>query len=270
MFGLIAESHVDFSLPRVRRKKQVEIVSGAVHPRGTTLFESAEPTSFGCYRNGDAVFLAWEHARFSVIRDRVVVDADHREAAEHVLVPAVWSVVLAAHHRESLHGSAVEWNGCGIAVLGRSGSGKSTAARALIERGWRLVSDDLLTFDDELRVVPGPPWMRFSPRSVWGSSRIVDAGGKVRVDSPTSSSPISLSAMVIMDPAFGRCFKLSGMSAVAALLRQVYNPVLTHGGQAERRFELIHALADRVPVYAAPPRSLSADQLVDLVNGGTR
>ncbi len=193
-----------------------------------------------------------------------MVDAEDHVTAAHLLMSAVWSVVLSAHQRESLHGSAVEQGGHAVAIMGLSGSGKTTAAHLLIKRGWRLVSDDLLTFDDDLRVIPGPPWMRFLPGDGSGLPSLPDAGGKVRAYPPTSLQPVPLAAMIIMAPEYERCVRLSGTSAAAALLQQVYNPVLTHPGQVERRFDLVHDLVDRIPIYGAAPRSLSAEQILDI------
>lgn len=267
VFGLVAESSIDLPLPHAAQGKQIEIRAGTVCPQGETLYESAEPVAFGCYRRDDNVLLVWEDARFSVTRDRVVVDADHIETATQLLVPAVWSVVLAAHQRESLHGSAVAWQGRGVAILGHSGSGKSTAARSMIQRGWKLVSDDLLAFDADLRVVPGPPWIRLLPDDDHGGRSVFDPAGKARIHATTSGTSVPLCAMIIMDPRYEGCAKLAGTSAVSALLQQIYNPVVTHEGQARRRFELIHALAVSTPIYAVPPRSLSPDQIEEIAKG---
>ncbi len=193
-----------------------------------------------------------------------MVDAEDHALAAHFLVPAAWSVVLSAHQRESLHGSAVEHGGRALAVLGLSGSGKTTAALTLLDHGWRLVSDDLLTFDSDLRVVPGPPWIRLLPDH--GGDRVgdPDVGGKLRVHPPTTPDPVPLAAMVILAPEHEGCVRLSGTAAVAALFQHVYNPVLTHPGQVQRRFELVHDLAQDVPVFGAPPRSLTATQLLQI------
>ncbi|WP_227394759.1 aldolase [Jeotgalibacillus aurantiacus] len=43
-----------------------------------------------------------------------------------------------------LHGSAVIIGGLAYAVVGESGAGKSTLARALMKRGYKLISDDIL------------------------------------------------------------------------------------------------------------------------------
>jgi len=262
LFGLGVASEIDLPLPLSADHAQVEVILGRLAADGVLLFQTDDPLPFACYQQGEAVVVAWPGIRFAVVPGRVVVDAEDHGTAAHLLVSAVWSVVLAAHERESLHGAAVEHEGHTVAILGPSGSGKTTAAQSLIKRGGRLVSDDLLTFDTDLRVVPGPPWMRLlpSPGGAWSGD--LDAGGKVRVHPPTSPHPVPLAALVIMAPDYRRVAGLSGTSAAAALLQQVYNPLLTHPGQVQRRFDLVHDLVARVPVFGAAPRSLTADELV--------
>ncbi|WP_420841231.1 aldolase [Evansella clarkii] len=43
-----------------------------------------------------------------------------------------------------LHGSAIEINGKAYAIVGESGAGKSTTASALLNKGYKLISDDVI------------------------------------------------------------------------------------------------------------------------------
>jgi hypothetical protein len=56
-----------------------------------------------------------------------------------------------------LHGNAVEKDGRAIVCLGHSGEGKSTLAYALMQRGWRLLADDLVAITLDGLVLPGIP-----------------------------------------------------------------------------------------------------------------
>ncbi len=59
-----------------------------------------------------------------------------------------------AHWYLIVHGAAVEKNG-GVAILpGTPGSGKSTLAAGLVNRGWRLLSDELALIRPDGAVVP--------------------------------------------------------------------------------------------------------------------
>jgi hypothetical protein len=56
-----------------------------------------------------------------------------------------------------LHGNALEKDGRAIVCMGHSGDGKSTLAYALMQRGWRLLADDLVAVSTEGMVLPGIP-----------------------------------------------------------------------------------------------------------------
>ena len=63
-----------------------------------------------------------------------------------------------------LHGSAININGKAYAIVGECGAGKSTLARAFIEKGYTLISDDIIplveTTDKESIVIPSYPYQK--------------------------------------------------------------------------------------------------------------
>ncbi len=86
-------------------------------------------------------------ARFLLKNGDAIVFAPEAEAtAEEVpifILGTVFGILL--HQREQivLHASAVEVNGKAIVFCGSSGAGKSTLAAALVQRGYRLITDDV-------------------------------------------------------------------------------------------------------------------------------
>ena len=92
--------------------------------------------------------------------------------ATHCVIPALFEI-LSAHGVEPVHASAVERSGRALLFVGRSGSGKSTMARALLSRGFGFVSDDRVLLwrrGDELLAhtsfeLPNPfqSWTRLKP-----------------------------------------------------------------------------------------------------------
>lgn len=78
-----------------------------------------------------------------------------------------------------LHASAVSIDGCGVAFVGAAGSGKSTLAAAFAQRGYPVLTDDVLVIDDrsgQFWGMPGVPHVRLWPDSVkllFGDSEVL-------------------------------------------------------------------------------------------------
>jgi hypothetical protein len=262
LFGLSLRTDLVLPLlPSSSDQVDVNVVLGQVHPGPSLIWAIQEPMEFTCTRAGDQVVLDWPGMRFGVTADRVVIDTGNMACAEIPLMQATWSVVLTANGREALHGSVVAHNGRAIAVVGASGSGKSTAALALLDRGWELVADDMLTLDDMGKVMLGPPFIRLTHERAVGRNGSWDTSGKLRFVPALSKEPVPLGAVVVHGDTYPECQRLFGMAAIDALLSNVYNDVLTHPGQAMRRLDFCARLARELPIYGVPPRSLSGDQL---------
>ncbi len=277
VFGLDVELESDLllpdlvnqTLPRPGSHARVKVETGIVRSRGDVLWTGDFPSHFSCLRHGATIFLNWPTVRFSVEPHRVVIDAHDLSVASEFLVPAAWSVVLAAKGRECLHGCTVERQGKALAVLGNSGTGKSTAALGLIDRGWRLITDDLLTFDEKGDALPGPRYARLGSERAAGRHGIPSTGGKVRIQVPSCPEATPLAAIVVLSDTWSQTVRLTGVEAASAILDHPYNPMLTHPGQSRRRFDLALALAERVPVYGAVPRSLTPGDLEELAQGSS-
>lgn len=58
-----------------------------------------------------------------------------------------WCISNFAHHYLIIHAAVVEKNGCAVILPAPPGSGKSTLCAGLVNRGWRLLSDELTLVD---------------------------------------------------------------------------------------------------------------------------
>lgn len=123
---------------------QVTIRRGPV-PEGLS-----EPTLVGpTWQIADKQFLLHvpKVARFLLKDGNQIVFAPESDAAlgdvPIFILGTVFGILL--HQREQivLHASAVEVNGKAMVFCGSSGAGKSTLAAALVQRGYRLITDDV-------------------------------------------------------------------------------------------------------------------------------
>lgn len=90
-----------------------------------------------------------------------------------VVTGELFSVLLRQRGCLVLHGAVVERGGDAVGFVGSATWGKSTTAAALVARGWRLVSDDVLVVPDassllagsSATVLPVAPAMRLAETS---------------------------------------------------------------------------------------------------------
>lgn len=64
-----------------------------------------------------------------------------------------WCIYTHAHQFLTLHGAVLERNGRALVLPAPSGSGKSTLCAALMCRGWRLLSDELVLISPETGMI---------------------------------------------------------------------------------------------------------------------
>jgi len=78
-----------------------------------------------------------------------------------------WAIANTAHQYLIIHSAIIEKDGYGLIMPGTPGSGKSTLCAALINRGWRLLSDEmaLLSLDDGL-IYPAPRPVSLKNKSI--------------------------------------------------------------------------------------------------------
>ncbi len=94
--------------------------------------------------------------------------ADPAAAWQRVLCSRVLPLVALAHGREAIHAGAVETPAGVVAIAGPSGAGKSTLTAALVGRGHRLFSDDVLVLagGEEVLAHPGGPYLTLAAGAV--------------------------------------------------------------------------------------------------------
>ena len=197
-----------------------------------------------------------------------------RAFQSHLLAPAI-SFVLLDRGREILHGGALCFADTGIAIMGDSGTGKSTLAAALVASGARSISDDLLVFTEReagFEIEPGPARLKLFPATA--HALLPGTRDSVRMNPFTTKRVYALrneEAECRMVP-LGRIWvltaraeqascsvrRLSGSEAVRTLVANTF--VTVEQAPARQQRLLLHAaaLAARGPVYALTrPHGLS-------------
>jgi len=78
-----------------------------------------------------------------------------------------WAIANTAHQYLIIHSAIIEKDGYGLIMPGTPGSGKSTLCAALVNRGWRLLSDEmaLLSLADGL-IYPAPRPVSLKNKSI--------------------------------------------------------------------------------------------------------
>lgn len=225
--------------------------------------EEPDEPLFRIGRAGDEVVAEWVglatlRARRdgSAVRFEPAPDADLRELAK---VRRGGAALLVRHLRGELamHGAAVAFGDHAVALLGRSGQGKSTLAAALCARGGCLLSDDALHVDhagDGWVLAPVEPdhWLDPPARAALGLDGEGPEGGKLPVAAPRRASmPARLVAFV--DLAFGGqevgLRRLEGLDAAAALVPQIVRFVLDEPEAQRAELEMLLKLVGQVTVY---------------------
>jgi hypothetical protein len=200
----------ELELQAVAADRLEEAWSGAATPgswRGK-LRDGAELTiRWG--RDGDLLFGYGAEARYLLdpAAERLLCAPAEPEslAWQRVLLSRVLPVVAIARGYEALHAAAVQMPAGIVAVVGASGTGKSTLAAELVRRGHGLIGDDVLVVGraaDGVVAFPGGAHLSLAP----GSDEDLDAevigelGGKLwAIVGEPAREPTPVAAVALLE-----------------------------------------------------------------------
>jgi hypothetical protein len=206
----------------------------------------------------------------------IIVDPFPGATERNVRLALLGSVMGALCHQRGglpLHANAIEVAGCAVVIAGHSGAGKSTLALHFHNKGYRVLSDDVVAVSlrpDERPIAwPGVPRVR-----VWRDSaealvpnvdaleRVADGFEKyqlaLRPMAPWEGLP--LSKIYILCPSKGAepdrsITRLHGSQALDAVMVFTYRrECLDLMDGADARFLRNLALLSQVPVFSVPWR----------------
>lgn len=169
-----------------------------------------------------------------------------------------------------LHANAIEIDGRAIAFMGHSGAGKSTMAAWFLDRGYRVLADDVcvVTMDEAGRPLAhrGIPRLRLWREAIEVSGRAVedyelsfDDMDKYNVPTPRPEDirPIPLDHLYLLEKAeeggeANGVRRLDGIAAVDALVANTYRGgYVGRIGGTQRHLLACLELVRKVPVFAA-------------------
>jgi hypothetical protein len=167
-----------------------------------------------------------------------------------------------------LHANAIEIEGRAVAFMGHSGAGKSTMAAWFLDRGYRVLADDVcvVTLDEAGQPLAhrGIPRLRLWREAIEISGRTVqdyelsfDDMDKYNVPTPRpeDTRPVPLHHLYLLRKAeegTPGVQRLQGIEAVDALVANTYRGgYVGRIGATRRHLEACLALVRKVPVFAA-------------------
>jgi hypothetical protein len=167
-----------------------------------------------------------------------------------------------------LHANAIDIGGRAVAFMGHSGAGKSTMAAWFLDRGHRILADDVCVVVPDAAGVPlaypGIPRLRLWREALERSGRKADDlelafddmdKFNLPTPRPSQSGPIPLSHVYLLEKAEGTAPQtslLSGVAAVDALVANTYRGgYLARMGGTKRHLLACLEIVKRVPVFRA-------------------
>lgn len=246
-----------------RDAEPLDVVIDSVPKRGSRVWVSTRPPHVECWYHGSTVSLHWEQASFAIDEHRIVIDAAEPAWAFERFHNPVMSLAVAGRGGVAFHGFSAATEVGTVAVMGGSGSGKSSLGRGLLDRGARLVTDDVIVFDADGRLQPGAAYIRVET----DDPARRDPGGKRRLHVDSVEGPTELDMVVVLSRDFTDIRRLTRSTvAIDRLLSQIYNPAFAHPGQRGRNLARAARLVESSRVYGYPRHHLPVPELAELTD----
>lgn len=275
LHGLKVASAIPLAAPRTSGASDITIEweqprrLGTVHGTGELLAVLDHPSrQYRIWRVGSIVTVRFASS-FEFVLDldsstiRVIPDVRAPSGLAAVLLGgSVLSAWLLLQGMSVLHASAITISDGAIALVGGSGSGKSTVAALLCARGCGLLGDDVIRAEVRPRdvplVFPGLNAIRLRPKASGIGGSFPDVGrspdGRTQVNLPVPSEPLPLRAMVFPRPLLEGDAALRPLSVSSALTELLRWPRLYGWRDAtvlEGHLRTSAALARSIPAFVA-------------------
>lgn len=204
--------------------------------------------------------LRWPNEAFHITSSSVIIEADEPATVFERVFHPLMSVVLGMSGVATFHAFVAATSEGAVAIMGRSGYGKSSLGLELLAGGARLVSDDMLAIDATGQVRPGPRFVRVAT----DDRATRDPGGKQRRTVDSVDAAVDLKAVVIITRETEGFSQIDRqLDAVDALLNQAYVPFSCSKTEHRTKLERTIELATHVPVYHCQRHHLDPTRLAE-------
>lgn len=235
---------------------------------------ATRPPRPGCFEaSSEAVFLGTLGGGVVLARQgrELVVEGDDHEALASLVLGQGLAAILHQRGVLTLHASAAATESGAIAFLGRQGAGKSTTVAAVVGRGGRLITDDVLAVRDLGTSVPsaagGYPFLKITEPTALaldedpaGLPPAYSAGAKWKKAFATASVSEPLRVVYVLEPGANlHAQRLPTLDAFRHVARHAFTGAIARSTRTgDRCLQRYAALARAVPVFRLTvPRSLS-------------
>jgi hypothetical protein len=278
LYGLTLRSAIPLPCPRVETEiasADVELVEcGAgefwqASSQERIFFREEGLWQCSIFADGSAHILWRDHFEFVVspdarqVRWRKLQDVSYEVFLTYFL-GQVLSYCLLARGIEPLHATAIVVNERAIAFLGDSGYGKSTLAATFLQKGYALLTDDVLALEFKVEKVwarPGIARVKLNPDS---ADALLSGRRSIPMNSFTSKMIFPLVAAQHSDRAFPlqavyvlphkstqsriAIRRLSGRSSFFPIVENTFNNTVLHSDRLKQQFAFAGRLAGLIPV----------------------
>ncbi|MFO7658950.1 MAG: hypothetical protein R6W78_17965 [Bacteroidales bacterium] len=211
-----------------------------------------------------------------------ISDKDSGDDISAFILGTVFGALLHQRRLLPLHGSAVLYKDKGIVFSGSSGAGKSTIAAAFIEKGAKLLADDisLIGFNDnKAQVIPAFPGMKIWEDSLKALGKKPDEYNPIRKNLKKYLYPVpkfhtkeaALSHIFIMSAHNLDTFEITNLRGIEKFNALKNNTYFFRGmnktGILEKHFQLCNMLAPKVKIIriVRPNSGFMVEKLIEKI-----
>ncbi|MBD8071108.1 aldolase [Bacillus sp. PS06] len=287
-FGLVVSSDINFPELHKKNDRTLNIDITLSINKELAYHYSGRPFDF-VMKNNIVTLLVPKVGVFQMKDGKEILISPYKDANEDIIrlyiLGSCFGTLLLQRGILPLHGSAIAVDGKAYAIVGESGAGKSTLASAFMEKGYQLLSDDVIALsfsgvDDNPHVIPSYPQQKLWQQSLeefgidYNSLRpIYGREDKycIPVNDKYCSIPMQLAGIFELkktDAGSVSIHPIIGLEQLRILFEHTYRQFLIPKmNLTEWHFKQSTLLASNLPLYkiSRPITGFSAYQIVEQI-----